>query len=151
MREKTGRIAALQPRCDPVGARPPALAQSRANRRRPPRRRSAVRRPTPVPSAVARPRGQRASAAREPTPRAAGADTCTAPISNRRGRTPSSGRRDDASGGDRRCAAEAAAQPTQRVRKAREDEGRGFGQGLISEKSLDEVILAYLSEDADDK
>jgi hypothetical protein len=42
--------------------------------------------------------------------------------------------------------------PTQqRVRKAREDEGRGFGQGLISEKSLDEVILAYLSEDAEDK
>jgi hypothetical protein len=40
---------------------------------------------------------------------------------------------------------------TQRVRKAREDEGRSFGQGLISEKSLDEVILAYLSEDAEDK
>ena len=38
-----------------------------------------------------------------------------------------------------------------RVRRAREEEGRGFGQGLISEKSLDEVILAYLSEDADDK
>ena len=38
-----------------------------------------------------------------------------------------------------------------KVRKAREDEGRGFGQGLISEKSLDEVILAYLSEDADEK
>jgi hypothetical protein len=38
-----------------------------------------------------------------------------------------------------------------RVRKAREDEGRGFGQGLISEKSLDEVILAYLSEDAEEK
>jgi hypothetical protein len=38
-----------------------------------------------------------------------------------------------------------------RIRKAREEEGRGFGQGLISEKSLDEVILAYLSEDADDK
>ena len=37
-----------------------------------------------------------------------------------------------------------------RVRKAREDESRGFGQGLISEKSLDEVILAYLSEDAED-
>jgi hypothetical protein len=47
----------------------------------------------------------------------------------------------------------APAKPQQsgRVRKAREDEGRGFGQGLISEKSLDEVILAYLSEDADDK
>jgi hypothetical protein len=38
-----------------------------------------------------------------------------------------------------------------RVRKAREEEGRGFGQGLISEKSLDEVILAYLSEDAEEK
>jgi hypothetical protein len=37
-----------------------------------------------------------------------------------------------------------------RVRRAREDVGgRGvFGQDLISEKSLDEVILAYLSEDA---
>jgi len=41
--------------------------------------------------------------------------------------------------------------PSQRIRKAREDEGRGFGQGLISEKSLDEVILAYLSEDAEEK
>lgn len=46
--------------------------------------------------------------------------------------------------------AKPASTPT-RVRKAREEEGRGFGQGLISEKSLDEVILAYLSEDADDK
>ena len=47
----------------------------------------------------------------------------------------------------------APAKPNQppRVRKAREEEGRGFGQGLISEKSLDEVILAYLSEDADEK
>jgi hypothetical protein len=40
---------------------------------------------------------------------------------------------------------------SQKIRKAREDEGRGFGQGLISEKSLDEVILAYLSEDAEEK
>ena len=48
--------------------------------------------------------------------------------------------------------AKPATPPTsQRIRKAREDEGRGFGQGLISEKSLDEVILAYLSEDAEDK
>lgn len=38
-----------------------------------------------------------------------------------------------------------------KVRQAREEESRGFGQGLISEKSLDEVILAYLSEDADEK
>ena len=36
-----------------------------------------------------------------------------------------------------------------RVRKAREESESGmFGQDLISEKSLDEVILAYLSEDA---
>jgi hypothetical protein len=47
--------------------------------------------------------------------------------------------------------APAKTQPVPRVRKAREDEGRGFGQGLISEKSLDEVILAYLSEDSDEK
>jgi hypothetical protein len=40
------------------------------------------------------------------------------------------------------------AQPSGRVRKAREEsEGGMFGQDLISEKSLDEVILAYLSED----
>jgi hypothetical protein len=39
-----------------------------------------------------------------------------------------------------------------RVRQAREDSGRGvFGQDLISEKSLDEVILAYLSEDSEDR
>ena len=38
--------------------------------------------------------------------------------------------------------------PTSRVRQAREDSESGmFGQDLISEKSLDEVILAYLSED----
>ncbi|HET9622088.1 MAG TPA: hypothetical protein VFP84_12020 [Kofleriaceae bacterium] len=47
--------------------------------------------------------------------------------------------------------AKAATATVPRIRKAREDEGRGFGQGLISEKSLDEVILAYLSEDADEK
>jgi hypothetical protein len=35
-----------------------------------------------------------------------------------------------------------------KARPSTEDERRGFGQGLISEKSLDEVILAYLSEDA---
>jgi len=35
-----------------------------------------------------------------------------------------------------------------RIRRAREDSEPLFGQDLISEKSLDEVILAYLSEDA---
>ncbi|MCE9578327.1 MAG: hypothetical protein K8W52_34690, partial [Deltaproteobacteria bacterium] len=39
--------------------------------------------------------------------------------------------------------------PTGRIRKARDDSESGmFGQDLISEKSLDEVILAYLSEDS---
>jgi hypothetical protein len=39
--------------------------------------------------------------------------------------------------------------PSGRVRKAREESDAGmFGQDLISEKSLDEVILAYLSEDS---
>jgi hypothetical protein len=41
--------------------------------------------------------------------------------------------------------------PPLRPRPATEDERRSFGQGLISEKSLDEVILAYLSEDANDE
>jgi hypothetical protein len=48
----------------------------------------------------------------------------------------------------------AAGKPTGggRVRKAREDSDAGlFGQDLISEKSLDEVILAYLSEDSSDE
>jgi hypothetical protein len=41
---------------------------------------------------------------------------------------------------------------TSKVRKAREDSDAGiFGQDLISEKSLDEVILAYLSEDPNDE
>ncbi len=45
----------------------------------------------------------------------------------------------------------AAPPPAGRVRVAREDSESGmFGQDLISEKSLDEVILAYLSEDPSD-
>ena len=44
------------------------------------------------------------------------------------------------------------AAPPPRVRKAREESDSGiFGQDLISEKSLDEVILAYLSEDPNDE
>jgi hypothetical protein len=39
--------------------------------------------------------------------------------------------------------------PAARVRRAREAEG--FGGDLISERSLDEVILAYLSEDTNDE
>lgn len=41
--------------------------------------------------------------------------------------------------------------PPVRSRPSTEDERRGFGQGLISEKSLDEVILAYLSEDSNEE
>lgn len=37
-----------------------------------------------------------------------------------------------------------------KVRRAKETEG-GIGGDLISERSLDEVILAYLSEDTSDE
>jgi hypothetical protein len=40
--------------------------------------------------------------------------------------------------------------PASKVRRAREESRGAFGQDLMSEKSLDEVILAYLSEDADE-
>lgn len=43
------------------------------------------------------------------------------------------------------------APPATKSKAASDEDRRGFGQGLISEKSLDEVILAYLSEDAADE
>jgi hypothetical protein len=108
---------------------------------------------TPVPSAPPTP------VPRDPLPRAG---THTEPL---RGRVPTPARlpvtgRTGTGGGSgvvmtRPAVIVGAPQKTTgtvpRIRKAREDEGRGFGQGLISEKSLDEVILAYLSEDADEK
>jgi hypothetical protein len=55
--------------------------------------------------------------------------------------------------GDAAAAPRPASQPpsSRPARRGREEDARGdglFGQDLISEKSLDEVILAYLSEDA---
>ena len=137
MREKTGRIAALTPSALPVAA----------NRPKTPSEKPAAGRPV-VPTPVA------GSA----IPQAIGKDQTpgsrspqvTAPITNRNAPQTGSGvvmTRPAVIVG----APQKPAQPQPpRVRKAREDEGRGFGQGLISEKSLDEVILAYLSEDGDD-
>lgn len=141
MREKTGRIAALTPTALPVVAnRPKSPSEKPSASRIPP--------PTPV-SGSAIPQ----VVTKEPSPGVPGAirsPQVTAPISNRNP-NPSSGvvmtRPAVIVGAPQKPAQ---SQPP-RVRKAREDEGRGFGQGLISEKSLDEVILAYLSEDGDDK
>ena len=162
IREQTGRIAAIarpgrdarRPRsARRLGRDPRRATRSREFRRRPD---AAARRRIATDGTAQRGRPRRRPGARVPQPQQPpGRVHATAPIANR---TPSPSqpadrqrRRDDAAGGDRRCATEAAAAATPRVRKAREDEGRGFGQGLISEKSLDEVILAYLSEDAEDK
>jgi hypothetical protein len=119
------------------GARPNAPA-ARQGASQPPPIPQGARSATPV------------AGSRVPTPQPAGRVHVTAPISNR-APSPASGSGVVMS----RPAVIVGAPPkppqTPRVRKAREEEGRGFGQGLISEKSLDEVILAYLSEDAEDK
>jgi hypothetical protein len=178
IREKTGRIAAINPNAIPAGlARPqPAKSGSGGVPVVPTRPQSGsgsqpVVQPTqPLASRSQTPSNQPRVPApgqqpppsnRVPTPQAPGAAGArvhvTAPIANRpagapQAPNPSSGvvmTRPAVIVGS--PAKPPAVPPQQRVRKAREDEGRGFGQGLISEKSLDEVILAYLSEDADDK
>ena len=139
MREKTGRIAALTPGALPVANRPKSPSEKPSASRIPP--------PTPV-SGSAIPQ----AVGKDPSPGVPGAvrtPQVTAPITNRNP-NPSSG-----VVMTRPAVIVGAPQKPQqsqppRVRKAREEEGRGFGQGLISEKSLDEVILAYLSEDGDD-
>lgn len=165
IREKTGRIAAISP--DPAKAAPIPAGLGRPGQARP--NSGAV--PQPMGSRDSGPNRVPPNVQREPTPSTRAATPppvpaaarggtpapvrpgVTAPIANRAS-TPS------ANSGVvmTRPAVIVGAPPKppqqpapQRVRKAREDEGRGFGQGLISEKSLDEVILAYLSEDAEDK
>jgi hypothetical protein len=136
MKDKPGRIAALTP-----GAVPIMRAKA------PSERQSSTRIPQQTPaagSAIPQPIGKEGSpGSRSPH--------VTAPITNRTNPQAGSGvvmTRPAVIVG----APQKPAQPQPpRVRVAREDEGRGFGQGLISEKSLDEVILAYLSEDGDDK
>ncbi len=134
MRERTGRISALPSNRVPTGG---ATSDSSGAR---------------VAAPVAKEPSAEIKATRAPTPSRV-APHATTPIASRTG----TGQGAPGSGGvvmTRPAVIVGAPQrPSQppRVRKAREDEGRGFGQGLISEKSLDEVILAYLSEDAEEK
>lgn len=160
IREKTGRIAAINPSslnqaAPQQPASPPGSGPHRApNIPREPTPQNPVGR-APTPSAA---RGVKPPPTPVGRPGAAPQPIrahVTAPIQNR---TPSPATPQPGSGVVMtRPAVIVGAPPktqqptTGRVRKAREDEGRGFGQGLISEKSLDEVILAYLSEDAEDK
>ncbi len=128
---------------------------------------------TPIPSGLARPRTTppavptTAAAARPPPPIPPSRAPEQGPRPEHRPRTPTPARISPSGAVPSRAGAGSSGvvmtrpavivgAPTKpasppRVRKAREEEGRGFGQGLISEKSLDEVILAYLSEDADEK
>jgi len=133
LRDKPGRSSAI----------PSGLAPPRAGDRSGP-----VRMPTPG-GRPTPPVGSNAASANRATPAPVrGQPHTTAPITNRPSTGPSSvvmARPAVIVGAPAKSAA-----PPPRVRKAREEEGRGFGQGLISEKSLDEVILAYLSEDAED-
>ncbi|HUS32723.1 MAG TPA: hypothetical protein VMZ53_29685 [Kofleriaceae bacterium] len=161
IREKTGRIAAVNPNAIPSGlGRPqkgsgavPIVPQRESSAQVPSRPQSPSSQPR-VPTPAQPPPSNRV-----PTPQANARVHVTAPIANRPVSTP--GTPNPSSGVVMTRPAVIVGSPakppptppatTQRVRKAREDEGRGFGQGLISEKSLDEVILAYLSEDAEEK
>ena len=136
MREKTGRSAAI----------PSGLGR--------PRSESTAGKPgtrPPTPSAASQVVGGGVPQAIHPPDSGARNPHVTAPISSRTG-SPSSGVVMSRPAVIVGAPTKGSAPQTQpRIRKAREDEGRGFGQGLISEKSLDEVILAYLSEDGEDK
>jgi hypothetical protein len=188
MREKTGRIAQINPSSIPAArsakpdqtparaatppptaparaATPPPTAPARAATP-PPTAPARAATPPPIASAPAQPRAQTPPPTRAATQPAQPSGRVpqpqpnrvhvTAPIANR---TPSPAPPPTGSGVvmTRPAVIVGASQkppPSQtqtRIRKAREDEGRGFGHGLISEKSLDEVILAYLSEDAEEK
>ncbi len=155
IREKTGRIAAInqeQPRRSQQGSgqTPVVKATDRGSGQLPKVQQPAPRQPPPLPPT----RPQTPAAGQRAVQQPQGRIQSTSPITNR---APSPATPAAGSGVVMtRPAVIVGAppkppQPPPRVRKAREDEGRGFGQGLISEKSLDEVILAYLSEDAEEK
>lgn len=142
IREKTGK---LPPATPPARTRPPGSGQNAIAPN--------TQRPVPPTRGAQPPQRTATPAAGTRVPAPASRVHVTAPITNR-AQSPSTA----GSGSGvvmTRPAVIVGAPPKPpappRVRKAREDEGRGFGQGLISEKSLDEVILAYLSEDAEDK
>jgi hypothetical protein len=170
IREKTGRIATISsnPNAIPSGLGRPNKPASGSvpvvPQQPPPRESSAQVAPprSPTPSSQARvPTPQQAPSNRVPQPQGANAARVhvTAPIQNRNVGSPGTPNPSSGVVMTRPAVIVGSPQkpppsppPQQRVRKAREDEGgRGFGQGLISEKSLDEVILAYLSEDAEEK
>jgi hypothetical protein len=138
MREDTGRIPAARNPQDRAVTPTPVRPQPVVPPQPQPRGQQAVR-PPPQPP----PRGQQTPSGGAPK------------ASNRPQGAPPQGQGRPASGNVvmTRPAVVVGAphKPATRVRKAREDEGRGFGSGLISEKSLDEVILAYLSEDSEEK
>jgi len=141
-REPTGKMAAISnPNAIPSGLGRPRSPSGD----RPPTGQVRVPQP-PQASAVPQAIGKEGSPG---DPRGRGPNV-TAPISNRTG-AQSSGVVMTRPAVIVGAPAKGAPQTPPKVRKAREDEGRGFGQGLISEKSLDEVILAYLSEDSEDK
>lgn len=141
IREKTGRIAAISKEQAPPGLnRPRTPSDNSPPLPRPPSG-PQPRVPQPRESSNAIPRNDLGS--RSPH--------ATAPISSRTASPSTPGVVMTRPAVIVGAPAKGAAQTPPRIRKAREDEGRGFGQGLISEKSLDEVILAYLSEDGDDK
>jgi hypothetical protein len=165
IREQTGRLAAVNPNPTAIPSglgrpQPPQRSDSSSNRAAIPP--NVQREPTPGnrPQPPSQPRPTPSNMpGRTPTPgqQGPGRVHVTSPITNR---TPPPATPAAGSGVVMTRPAvivgappkPPTSQPTsQRIRKAREDEGRGFGQGLISEKSLDEVILAYLSEDAEEK
>jgi hypothetical protein len=159
IREKTGRIEKIEPqpaqphRNQGSGPNPVVKQNNRGTGQLPRVQQAAPARPSAQPPPVPPVRGATPSGGSRTVPQPPRVQP-TAPITNR---TPSPATPQAGSGVVMtRPAVIVGAppkpqQPPPRVRKAREDEGRGFGQGLISEKSLDEVILAYLSEDAEEK
>jgi hypothetical protein len=152
LREKTGRIAAINPNMIPQRDRP-APAPPPARPTAPSAPPVAHARPSTASREPSRPMEAMRPLAKPETPPAGVPQRVTPAVTTPMRATPQSGgnvvmTRPAVIVG---APAKAPTAPPQKVRKAREEEGRGFGQGLISEKSLDEVILAYLSEDAEEK
>jgi hypothetical protein len=155
LREKTGRIAAINPSMIPQRDRatPPPRNEPPPAPTRPPTGPSPVRESSQMKSE--RPSQPMRPLAKPETPPAGAPQRVNPVVTAPMRATPQSGNvvmtRPAVIVGAPAKPAGAPPPTPPRVRKAREEEGRGFGSGLISEKSLDEVILAYLSEDAEDK
>ena len=115
-------------------AKPPEAAKPAAAPRPPPiPRAAAAPSQRPAPASAPAPERQPARAVSPAAPAAFAPQTDRAPGAQRRGPAP---------------AVQGAASP---AAPRREGVGAGFGEDLISEKSLDEVILSYLAEDQAEK